>query len=113
MKKLILTCALLTSVSVLSFGQAQTSTSATTTTTTSRQAPTAEQAATARTKSYTKLLKLTDEQKKAVYEAELDYIKQDMYFREGGNEVPPGPGYQMMVSHDQRFKAALSADQYA
>ena len=114
MKKLILTCALLTSVSVLSFGQAQTTTATTTTTTTTRgTAPTAEQAATTRTKSYTKLLGLSEEQKKAVYEAELDYIKQDMIFRVDGQDVPPGPGMQMMMAHDQKFKAALTADQYA
>jgi hypothetical protein len=109
MKKLILTCALLTSVSVLSFGQAQTTT---TTTTTRGTAPTAEQAATTRTKSYTKLLGLSEEQKKAVYEAELDYIKQDMMFRADGNDVPAGPAMQMMMAHDQKFKASLTADQY-
>jgi hypothetical protein len=115
MKKLILTCALLTSVSMLSFGQAQTTATTTTTTTTTTRgtAPTAEQAATARTKTYTKQLGLNEEQKKAIYQAELDYVKQDMMFREGGQEVPQGPAMQMMMMHDQKFKAALTADQYA
>ncbi len=112
MKKLILTCALLTSVTMFSYGQALKNGSENTVAT-NRTAPSAEQAATTRTKQYVKQLALNEDQKKAVYEAELEYIKADQSFRVNGQDVPPGPAYQMMMTHDQKFKAALTADQYA
>jgi hypothetical protein len=112
MRKLILTCALLTSASLLSFGQnampAQQGAS-----TTARQAPAPEKMAEMRANRYKQQLGLTDEQYKGVYNAELEYAKANQQFGASGQPVPPGPAQQMMMTHDQKFKEALTAEQYA
>lgn len=113
MKKLILTCAVLTSLTTLSFAQAQQNASQTTVTNSRSSQQTPEQAATQRTNQYVKQLGLNETQKKAVYEAELDLYKAEMVFKSTGDEIPSGPAYQMMLVHDQKFKNALTPDQYA
>ena len=110
MKKLILTCALISFVSVLSYGQ---NTAAPATTSTRAQAPAPEKAAEMRANRYKQQLNLTDEQYKGVYAAELEYVKQDQMFRANGQPVPDGPAMQMRMAHDQKFQQVLTAEQYA
>jgi hypothetical protein len=124
MKKLITTCVLLTSVSMLSFGQSKVLSHS------SSRAPRGtaaapgssqgmpglsaegEKAAGVRAENYRKKLGLNEEQYKAAYQAELDYERQlETAIGNGG----PGPGtaMQMGMGRDQRYKNTLTADQYA
>jgi hypothetical protein len=114
MKKLILTCAVLVAAT-MSFAQdAKTSTGAAAAPgATRQQSMTAEKAAEMRAKRYQQTLGLSDDQYKKVYDAELEYVKQDQAFRASGQPVPQGPAQQMMMAHDQKFQSVLSADQYA
>jgi len=121
MKKLIITCALLTSASMLSFAQS-TQTSATMSAQPNGAAPQAmqnnqqqrspEQIAERRAQIYQKQFGLDDNQYKGVYAAELEYIKQLMDLRAKGQQPAPGQAQQMNADKDAKFKAVMSADQY-
>jgi hypothetical protein len=112
MKKLILTCALLTSVSLLSFGQNANSNQNAAPATSRAQGPSVEKIAEMKANRYKQQLALNDEQYKKVYEAELEFLKADQSFRSGGQTVPPGPAQQMQMTHDQKFQQALTPEQY-
>jgi hypothetical protein len=109
MKKLIITCLLISAASVVSFAQ----NTQTTQNNVSRQGPTTEQAAEQRARIYEKQLGLTPEQYKGVYEAELMYIRQDQSMRTNGNKPTDGMQQQNLMGRDQRFKSVMTADQYS
>jgi hypothetical protein len=111
MRKLILTCALLTSVSLLSFGQNMAP--AQQQATPARTAPAPEKIAEMRANRYKQQLGLTDDQVKGIYAAELEYAKANQQFTANGQPVPSGPAQQMMMTHDQKFQQVLTADQFA
>lgn len=132
MKKLILTCALLTSASMLSFAQS-TQSSVTMTPQSNAAAPQTnaappqtapqpamrqqqmqpEQMAKRRADIYQKQYALNDEQYKGVYNAELDFMKQMMDMRSNGQQPSAEQNQKLMVEKDNKFKAAMSPDQYA
>jgi len=118
MKKLILTCALLTVATMVSFAQ-------TTTTPTPSMAPTdaqarptpapmnAEQTADRRTKMDEKMLTLTPDQVKVVHDIELDFMNAVMKFRAEGKQPTPEQMQDLKTKKDQKMKAVLTADQYS
>ena len=114
MKKLFITCALLTAT-MISFAQNANKTgNMQAPAATGRGAkPSAEQIAERRSKMYQKQLGLNEDQTKKVYEAELDYVRQELMIREHGGQPGVGQSTQMEMGKDQRFKAALTAEQYA
>ncbi len=113
MKKLIITCALVSLGSVVSFAQSQSSSQpASATTTASRaKAPSNEQIAEQRARKYQKDLGLSAEQYKGVYEAQLEFIRQDKEARAYGG---PGEGQamQMQMFLDQRFQSVMTPEQF-
>jgi hypothetical protein len=115
MKKLIITCALISAASVVSFAQNTTGqqTSAGAPQGTTRQAPTVEQAAEMRAKAYQNQLGLSDAQYKGIYAAELDFIKQDQASRANGGRPTAGQTSQLMMGKEQKFKSIMTAEQYS
>ena len=126
MKKLILTCALLTSASMLSFAQSTQSQvtmtpqpnataqqPATPQPVARQQQPQPEQMAERRAQIYKKQYDLNDQQYKGVYNAELEYMKQMMDMRSKGQQPTPEQNQQMMASKDAKFRNAMSQEQYA
>jgi Spy/CpxP family protein refolding chaperone len=107
MKKLILTCALIMSVSVVSFAQAQSNAG-----TTIQTKATAEELADRNTKAYEKQLSLTAEQSKAIHDVELSFIKQSQQMHAGGATPSQGQLMQHQMSKDHKMKQILTADQY-
>lgn len=116
---MMIACAVFTTVSMVSFAQSAQ-------TTMSMQAPAAnapqqqsasqggaEKVAADRAKVHQKNLKLSQEQYKAVYEAELDYARQEQATRAAGAVPGPGQSMQMDMGRDNRFKNAMTAEQYA
>ena len=112
MKKLIITCALLACASVVSFGQAAKMTAPQGS---SRMvaAPSPEAVAQRNAKVHERQLKLNPEQYKAVYDAELNYAKQDQQARAGGMVPGPGQSAQMTMAKDESIKKVLTSEQYA
>lgn len=106
MKKLIVTCALISLGSIASFAQSKSSTTSTHTSTV-----TIEQAAEQSAKKYQKDLGLTAEQYKGVYEAQLEFNRQDKEARAYGG---PGEGQamQMQMFLDQRFQSVMTPVQF-
>ena len=117
MKKLIITCALVTSASMVSFAQAnqttQTTTSQAASNASAQNMPSPEQMAERHAKAYEQQLKLTPEQYKGVYQAELDFTKQHQQMRANGGQPGSGQVMQMNMAKDQKFKQILTAEQYA
>lgn len=116
MKKLVLTCAFITTASIV-FAQAphaqpQNAQAHAPVASSTRAMPSPEQLAERRAKTYQANLGLNPDQYKKVYDAELEYAKADQYFRANGQEVPAGPAQQMMMTHDQKLQAALTPEQY-
>lgn len=125
MKKLIITCALLSATSLASFAQNQT------TTTMSMQAPQdaksqapgmapanprmppVEMMADRRSKMYEKQLSLTADQTKSIYQAELAFWKEDFSSRANGAQPGPGQTAQNQMGKDMKFKQILTPEQYA
>jgi hypothetical protein len=120
MKKLIITCALLSVGSVVSFAQS------TTTTTTNmdpnggqnaaQQRPAAmnpEQMADRRTKMDEKMLALTPDQIKPVHDVELDFMTAMSKFRTEGKQPTPDQMQSILDKRDQKMKTILTADQYS
>jgi periplasmic protein CpxP/Spy len=119
MKKLILTCAFLTSASMLSFAQSTQTTAAGAQPNAAPQAmpntqqrPTPEQMAERRAQMYTKQYGLDDKQYKGVYAAELDYTKQIMDFRDKHQQSTAEQRQQMQADRDAKYKAVLTPEQY-
>ncbi|MCD6011466.1 MAG: hypothetical protein K0Q79_1328 [Flavipsychrobacter sp.] len=112
MKKLIITCALVSLGSFASFAQSRvTRTGSADATTSTATTATPEQMAELRAKQYKKDLSLTAEQYTPIYDALLDYYRQDKIAREAGG-AGPGQAMQMQMGLDQRFQAALTPAQY-
>lgn len=114
MKKLIITCALVSLGTVVSYAQSKSSAqpTVTTATTASRaKAPSNEQIAEQRARKYQKDLGLTAEQYKGVYEAQLEFVRQDKEARAYGG---PGEGQamQMQMFLDQKFQSVMTPEQY-
>jgi hypothetical protein len=118
MKKLITTCVLLTSVTVVSLAQSKTisktapNQSASSATRTAKTAPTAEQYADRAAKAMKQQFGLDEKQYAAIYQAELEYQKQVVQARDGGYELGEGQSMQMKMGRDQRFQSVMTADQY-
>ncbi len=120
MKKLILTCALITSASMLSFAQSTQSSvtmtpqnaAGTQAQTARQQQPQPEQMATRRAQMYKQQYNLDDKQYQGVYNAELDYVKEMMDMRGKGQQPTAEQGKQMMATKDAKFQKAMSAEQY-
>lgn len=108
MKKLIITCALVSFCSAASMANPVHGFASAATEVTS----TPEALAETRAKQYKKDLTLTSEQYTKVYDALLDYYRQDKIAREAGG---PGAGQamQMEMGLDQKIQAAVTASQYA
>ena len=118
MKKLITTCVLLTSVTMVSFAQSKTisksapNQSAAPASRSAKSGPTAEQYADRAAKAMKQQFGLDEKQYAAVYQAELDYQKQVVQARDGGYELGEGQSMQMKMGRDQRFQSVMTADQY-
>jgi hypothetical protein len=120
MKKLITTCVLLTSVTMVSFAQSKaTSKSAVQQTASPAKAatvkstmPSPEQYAERRAKAAQQQYGLTADQYKGVYAAELEYEQQYQQAKANGYEPGPGQSMQMKMGRDQKIKSAMSAEQY-
>ncbi len=113
MKKLIITCTLIASVSGVCMAQVKKTNNATANkTSSSNAAVTAESKAEKIAKSLETKLGLNAEQYKKVYDAEFFYIKQDEVARENGGVPGEGELQQMAQSRDENIKRALTADQY-
>ena len=117
----MITCALLTTVSVVSFAQAaKTSVSMEPSrapqATVANQAPgttkTVERVAEERAKGHERLMGLTKEQYKGVYAAELEYAKEEAIAKPNGGPNP-GQAYQWNMGRDQQIKKSVTAEQYA
>ena len=116
MKKLIITCALITSASRVSFAQSQQpanqAPSVGPSSTANRPMPTPEFMAQRRTTMYERQLNLTPEQSKSVYDVELNFVKQEQAVRANGGQPDMAQHQQMMMAKDEQFKKILTADQY-
>ncbi|MES2704784.1 MAG: hypothetical protein V4649_19240 [Bacteroidota bacterium] len=123
MKKLITTCALLTTVSVVSFAQskqtshtmsmeAQTAASATPANATPVASKSSQMTAERKAKMLQKQYGLNPAQYKGVYQAELEYAVQDEQIRQSGNEPGSGQAMQMGMGRDMKIKAAMTPEQY-
>lgn len=130
MKKLIAICGLLTVTSAVTFAQSkQTAPSATPAQPSMQLAPqptpqravpaaqqrqqvTPEMIAERRAKMYQAQYKLTDDQYKGVYNAELEYMKEHEKLRASGTQANQQQMQQMEMAKDQKFKAAMNEDQY-
>lgn len=113
MKKLIFTCAILAAGSVISFAQSAKKATAAQAAPTNANNVSPEKMAEGRSKGYAKFLNLNDVQTKAVYEAELDYWKQQQTGTANGGVIGTGQAAQMEMAKDMRFKTALTPEQYA
>ena len=115
MKKLITTCVLVAAASMVSFAQSKQAATQPVAPKSAHAAatPTPEQIADKHAKMYQQQYGLTPEQYKGVYQAELDYARQDQQVRQNGNQPGEGQVAQMGMARDQRFKAVMSADQYS
>jgi hypothetical protein len=122
MKKLFMTCALITSASIVSFAQTKE-----VSTTTSMEAPAAatsrapqaqpkqsiiEQLATRKAKTYQSQYGLTAEQYQKVYDVEYDYARQEHEIKISGGQPGPGQVYQMQLGHDYKMKNIMTPAQY-
>lgn len=118
MKKLITTCVMLTSITVVSFAQSKTisktapNQSAAPATRSAKSGPTAEQYADRSAKAMKQQYGLNEKQYAAVYQAELEYQKQVVQARDGGYELGEGQSMQMKMGRDQRFQSVMTAEQY-
>ena len=112
MKKLIITCTLIASVSGVCLAQANNTKHAATATSSLQTASTAEAKAEKLAKALEAKLGLNAEQYKKVYDAEFFYIKQDEVARANGGVPGDGQLQQMAMSRDENIKRALTADQY-
>lgn len=125
MKKLITTCALLTTVTMVGMAQSRIPSGAMKgkavrplSTTAAQSAAVAassgpEKAAENEAKTIQKKYGLNDEQYKAVYSAQLDYQQQIAQAKEQGYEPGPGQTQQMNMSLDQRIQNVMTPDQWA
>jgi hypothetical protein len=77
-----------------------------------QQQPQPEQMAERRAQIYKKQYDLNEQQYKGVYGAELDYMKQMMDMRAKGQQPTPEQNQQMLTAKDEKFKNAMSAEQY-
>lgn len=126
MKKLIATCALLTTVSIVSFAQskqtshtmsfdAQPNKTAAPAPNQARNTPSAASKAAAekRAKANQKQYGLTAEQYKGAYQAELEYEMELAQVRAGGAEPGEGQAMQMGMGRDMKLKNVMTPEQYA
>ena len=118
----MITCALLTTVSLASFAQSK-QTSHTMSMEPQAQARTpltpgpaaskqAQQVAERRAKIYQKQYSLSPQQYKGVYQAELDYAIQDEQAHMNGGQPGEGQAAQMIMARDMRLKNVMTPEQY-
>lgn len=117
MKKLIITCALLTAASMVSFAQ-NTPTGMEPGAAQTAQQPrpmpaTPEEMATRRTKVDEKMFNLTPDQMKGVHDIELEFCTANQKFRSEAKQPTKEEMEGIMTKRDQKMKAILTPDQYA
>ena len=113
MKKMIITCALIASASVMSYAQnAASATSPASANSASANQAIAEHMADKNTKMYEKQLGLTAEQSKKVHDVELANANQMMAMRAQGMQPGEGQMVQMRMGHDQQMKNILTPEQF-
>ncbi len=125
---MIITCAMVTLAATLSFAQTSQTTKKTISTenanTTGVKAttnapvkrnvtPSPERMAERRAKMYEKQYSLTKEQYNGVYQAELEFAKENLAMHANGGTTDQAKLNQMMTVKDQKFKQAMSPEQYA
>ena len=124
MKKLITTCALLTTVTMVSFAQTKQTSHTMSMQPQSNQpnalaaapAPVAskaaQQMADRRAKIYEKQYGLSPAQTKGVYKAELEYAMQEEQARAHGGQPGEGQMMQMGMARDMKLKEVMTPEQY-
>ncbi len=112
MKKMIITCALVASASVMSYAQHAASASAPASANAANNQVMAQHMAEKNTKMYEKQLGLNAEQYKKVYDVQLNMSNQMMALRSAGAQPGEGQVMQMHMYQDQQMKTILTADQY-
>ena len=122
MKKLIITCAILAWGSAASFAQTQQTTTmvpqqGAASSKASQVSPTVrqvqvEQIAERRAKIYQQEYGLNAEQYKKSYDAELEYMKEQMHFRQENKQPSQEDVTRLNMIKDQKYKAFLNKDQY-
>jgi hypothetical protein len=119
MKKLIITCALVAFGSMVSFAQSAKSTNTTKAGKSTQAAPKThsesalEQTATKNANDYKKKLGLRADQYNAIYNVELEYLKQQQAMSANGAKPTDGQSMQARMGKDQRFQNVLTPEQYA
>lgn len=118
MKNIIITCTLLAGISITSSAQTANSPQTvngakTNANATANAATNLEKVAEQRAKTLEKQLNLVPGQYKAVYEAELDYIRQEQQLRANGTQPGPGQAMQMQMGKDMKIQRVLNNEQNA
>lgn len=110
MKKMIITCALIASASVMSYAQDAAPKSP--------MAPahnaqmSAEQIADRQTKMYEKQLGLSKEQVQKVHDIQLQFATQRLSMQKAGVQPGSGQAMQMGMAEDQQMKNVLTSEQF-
>ena len=120
MKKLIITCFLVSSASLVSFAQnseqattaPKTATTATAAPAPVRKMPSPEQIAERRAKSEEKQYQLSADQYKGVYQAELEYMQHVQQVHNSGGKLDQAQLTQMNTTKDEKFKKIMTPEQY-
>lgn len=115
MKKLIITCALVTLGSMVTVAQSAKkphSVSNSNVSSGQTKSVSIEKSAETRAKKLQKDLGLNAAQYKGVYEAQVEYNKQDQAAKANGS-VGSGQAMQLQMMLDQKFKEAMSPAQYS
>ncbi len=117
MKKLITTCLLLTTVGMVSFAQkAATKTKANPNAAAAPAATnnlTPEKQAEQRAKATQAKYGLSAEQYKGIYNAELDYARNEAAVKATGYEVSEGQRNQMNIQRDMYYQNSMTPDQFS
>jgi protein CpxP len=112
MKKMIITCALIASASVMSYAQNAASQTAPASGNAANNQAMAAHMAEKNTKMYEKQLGLTAEQSKKVHDLELVNANQMMAMQSQGVQPGEGQMMQMRMGHDQQMKNILTPEQF-
>jgi len=113
MKKIILMCSLLTTVVTLNHASAQQNAPATPGgPQASQPMSTPESVAQNKANNWDRLLTLTPDQRKSVYEAELESTKMAFAIKTSGARPTQEQMQQMRTTKDEKFKAILTPEQW-
>jgi hypothetical protein len=126
MKKIIITCGLLTTISVISFGQSnQHATSAHPNAAASTAPPppvppppppgepSPQQMAQQRAKMVQEQYKLSNDQYNGIFKAELDFFSKERELRSSGEPMGQDKIIQMVSARDEKYKQVMNKEQFA